>query len=327
MKVKISFATFLVCSMLYAQTNTPAPKPTPKVVTPAKPADKPAVKTAEPATPKQDEKVATPINPTPNKVVLTIGDQKITAAEFENFIQVLPEQYRAQKRVVAEQMIRVKLLANEARKRGLDKDKAVQARIEFQTENMLAGALFADLQGAAKTDDAAVKKYYDEHKKEYEAVAARHILIRFKGSPVPVRNDKDLTEEQALAKVQEIRKRIAGGEDFAKVAKEESDDTGSGANGGDLGGPFKRGSMVPAFEEVAFTLPVGQVSEPVKTQFGYHLIKVEKKESKTLDEARPDIEKNMKPEVAKQVVEDLRKKSTVQMDDSYFGPEEKLKTP
>jgi hypothetical protein len=71
---------------------------------------------------------------------------------------------------------------------------------------MLAGALFADIQSSAKTDDAAVKKFYDEHKQEYEAVAARHILIRFKGSPVPMRpNAKDLTEEEALAKVQELR--------------------------------------------------------------------------------------------------------------------------
>ncbi|HUS07013.1 MAG TPA: peptidylprolyl isomerase [Bryobacteraceae bacterium] len=331
MKVNLYFAVVCASASLFAQTPSPVKPAAPKAAAPARPAgsaSRPAPKPADSAQPKPAVKVTMPVNPSAEKVVLTIGDEKVTAAEFENFMQILPEQYRVQKRQVAEQMVRVKLLADEARKRGLDKDKMVQARIKFQIDNMLAGALFADIQGGAKTDDAAVKKYYDEHQKEYESVAARHILVKFKGSPVPQREGKkELTEEEALVKAQELRKRIAAGEDFAKLAKEESDDTGSGANGGELGGLFKRGSMVPAFEQAAFSLPVGQVSEPIKTQFGYHLIKVEKKESKNFEEARPDIEKSLKPDVAKQVVEDIRKQAKVVMDDAYFGAEEKPKTP
>ncbi len=109
------------------------------------------------------------------------------------------------------------------------------------------------------------------------------------------------------------------GEDFATIAKAESDDTGSGKNGGDLG-TFTHGHMVKAFEDAAFSLPIGQVSEPVKTQFGYHLILVQKRDAKTFDEVRPEIEKKLRPEKAKQAIEALRKQASVTIDESFFGP-------
>jgi len=93
------------------------------------------------------------------------------------------------------------------------------------------------------------------------------------------------SDAETLALAQELRKRILAGEDFATLAKQYSDDTGSGSNGGDLGW-FVKGAMVAAFEDVAFALPVGQVSEPVKTDFGYHLIEViEKDTQRPKDEA------------------------------------------
>jgi len=83
-----------------------------------------------------------------------------------------------------------------------------------------------------------------------------------------------------------LRKKIQAGADFAELARQESDDAGSGANGGDLGS-FRRGQMVPTFEQAAFAMQPGDLSEPVKTPFGYHVIKVEAKESKSFDEVRP----------------------------------------
>src|SRR4029079_13799707 len=103
---------------------------------------------------------------------------------------------------------------------------------------------------------------------------------------------------------------LSAGEDFATLAKAESDDTGSGNMGGDLNF-FGHGQMVPQFEQAAFAAPVGQVTEPVKTQFGYHLILVEKHEVKTFDEVRPEIEKKIRPELAKKAVDDLRKQTPV----------------
>jgi parvulin-like peptidyl-prolyl isomerase len=94
------------------------------------------------------------------------------------------------------------------------------------------------------------------------------------------------TDAEALALANELRERILAGEDFAALAQAYSDDTGSAANGGDLGW-FGRGRMVAPFEEAAFSLPVGEVSEPIKTDFGYHLIEVTEKDAeRPKDEAQ-----------------------------------------
>jgi peptidyl-prolyl cis-trans isomerase C len=261
----------------------------------------------------------------PNKVVLTIGTQKITAGEYDEFVNSLPSQYQtyargAGKRAFGEQIIQLTLLANEAEKQKLDQDPKVQKEILFQRENLLAGLMFTALQKNAKVDDAAIQKYYDDHKSDYETVTARHILIRVKGAPMQAPAGKpELSDEEALAKAQEARKRVVDGEDFAKVAKEMSDDTGSAAMGGNLG-QFKKGMMVPPFEAAAFAAKVGDVSEPVKTPFGYHIIQVQAHDTKSLADSKSDIEAKLRPDLARQEVEAMRKGMTVEMDDSFFGP-------
>jgi parvulin-like peptidyl-prolyl isomerase len=171
----------------------------------------------------------------------------------------------------------------------------------------------------AKIEDADIHRYYDAHKSEYEQVKARHILIRFKGSAVPLKSgQQDLSEEEALAKAREIRQKLNGGGDFAAIATAESDDAASAVQGGELGF-FKHGQMVPPFEQAAFTQPVGKVSDPVKSQFGYHLILVEQRETKTFDEMRSQIEKQLRPEAAQRAVEELKKQNPVTLDPVYFG--------
>ena len=166
--------------------------------------------------------------------------------------------------------------------------------------------------------EAELRKYYEEHKAEFEQVHARHILIRFQGSQLPIKpGQKDLTDAEALAKVQALKQRIQGGEDFGKVATQESDDTGSAANGGDLGA-FRHGQMVPSFEQAAFALKPGELSEPVKTQYGYHLIKVENKDNKSFEEVRPDLEKQLAPALAQKAVDELVKKTPTVLEPEYF---------
>jgi peptidyl-prolyl cis-trans isomerase C len=281
-----------------------------------------------PAMPRAPQPVPAPAPtppPEPDKVILTIGDQRYTEAQFEDLINALPQQYQqaargAGKRNFAEQIVQVIVLSQEAEKRKLDQEPKAKVSLAFQRENFLAQLMFQNLQDSVKVDDAAVEKYYNEHKNDYEVLKARHILIRVKGAPMQaVAGKPELTDEEALAKAQAIRKRLVAGEDFAKIAKAESDDAGSGAQGGDLG-EFKKGMMVPPFETAAFAARVNEITEPVKTPFGYHLIQVQSHVTKSLAEVRPDIEKKLRPELARAEVDSLRKGATVQMDDGFFGP-------
>ena len=261
----------------------------------------------------------------PNKVILSIGDQKYTVAQYEAWLDSLPDQYKqyargAGKRQFAENLIQMKLLSQEAERRKLDKDPKVLQQIEFQKENLLAGAVFQNIQETTKPDDAALLAYFNEHKAEYEKVKARHILIRVKGAPMPPNGDKpELTEEEGKAKSDAIVKRLAAGEDFAAIAKAESDDSGSGAQGGDLG-EFGKGMMVPPFEQAAFSQKVGEVGSPVRSPFGFHIIQVQAHAIKTMADAKPEIEAKLRPELAKKTVEAMRDKAKVTIDDSFFGP-------
>jgi len=260
----------------------------------------------------------------PDRVVVAVGDVTVTAAQFDQIIDALPEQYRSVARgsgrkQFADNIVRIVVLAQEGKRRKLDESSAYRTQSMFQDANILANMTYEEIGKNIKLDEADVRKYYEAHKAEFEQVRARHILIRAQGSPTAVRpGQKDLTEAEALAKAQDLRKRIEAGEDFAQLAQQESDDTGSGAKGGDLGF-FRHGQMVPSFEQAAFALQPGELSEPVKTPFGYHLIKVEARESKSFEEVRPELERRMRPEQAQKTVEELQKKTSVVLDPDFFG--------
>jgi len=250
----------------------------------------------------------------------------MTAADYEKMVEALPANYRSYvrgagtKRQFVETVVQMKLLSQEAQKLSLDKQPKVEEQIAFQRQSLLAQAMFENLQQGVKVDDALVQNYYDTHKNEYESLRAKHILVRVKGAPMPGAEGKpELTDEQGLAKAQDIRKRLVAGEDFAAVAKAASDDTGSAQKGGDLG-EFHRGMMVPPFEQAAFSLKPGEISEPVKSPFGYHIIVVQEHKMKPLAEVKPDIEKALRPQEARKEVEAMRTKASVQIDDGFFGP-------
>ncbi len=158
---------------------------------------------------------------------------------------------------------------------GVQYDLAVQQNGEEAIRDMVKLDLLR--QKAAMEDmkvtDEELKKYYNEYKPK---VKASHILV----------------DDEKTAK--DIKAKLEKGEDFAKLAKEYSKDTGSAQNGGDLGW-FGPGKMVEEFEKAAYALKVGEISDPVKTQFGYHIIKVtDKEEKKSFDEMKEEIEFEVK---------------------------------
>jgi hypothetical protein len=257
----------------------------------------------------------------PSKVVLTIGTEKITAGQFRELWAALmlsvPEASRAQvsgpgrKRII-DNFIKVKVMEQEAKRRGLDRTASYEAQMAVHRSQTLAGALYESLSTSVPLTNEVLRRYYDQHKNEFNTARAFHILIRFKGSPAPIRpGHKDITEQEALAKANEIRKKLLAGADFAQLARTESDDAGSGVSyGGDLG-TIQRGRMSPAFDEAIFTRPLGQVGPPVKTEFGYHVVKCTQREFKTFEQAKADIDKKLRPEEGQKVIDALRQKASV----------------
>jgi peptidyl-prolyl cis-trans isomerase C len=310
------YLTPMAC--LLAQTPPPSQPATPPAQGQAAPGA-PHAATLPPAAP-------APQVP-PDKVVLTVGEEKITAEQFDHYLDIVPEQYRSQfrtpagRRRFAENVTQAIIMAQEAHRRNLDQSPLFKDEMALQTDSVLSQLLTREMMSTTKVDEAAERAYFDQHKEEYVLIKASHILIRFKGSTLPAKpGQKELTEEEALAKAQEIRKKIVDGGDFAAIAKAESDDVVSGPKGGDLGPPFGHGRMQPPFEAAAFKLSVGEVSEPVKTQLGYHIIKVEQKTEKTFVEVKPQLDRSMPAEIVRKTIDNLKTSTPVVMDTDYFGP-------
>jgi peptidyl-prolyl cis-trans isomerase C len=159
------------------------------------------------------------------------------------------------------------LAAKAAEDKKIPDQKTFKSRLAFIRNKLLMETLLQDVGKVAQTPDA-MKKVYDDAIKQMapeQEVHARHILVP--------------SEDEAKAVLAELKK----GTDFGELAKQKSKDPGAAAEGGDLG-YFGKEQMVPEFAEAAFKMEKGQVSEPVKTQFGWHIIKVEDKRNKPVPE-------------------------------------------
>ena len=199
----------------------------------------------------------------------------------------------------------VVVLSQAAEQQKLGDRPDVKRRLAFDHNRLLMEALLQDA-GRAALSDEAEHKVYDEAIKQVaneEEVRARHILVP--------------TEDEAKAILVELK----NGADFATLAKEKSKDPGA-AEGGDLG-YFTKEQMVPEFAAVAFKLDKGQVSDPVKTQFGWHIIKVEDKRIKptpTFDQVKAQIENYVAHRAQAQLVDNLRKTATIERLDKPAAP-------
>lgn len=160
-----------------------------------------------------------------------------------------------------------------------------------------------DFMADVKVTEQEARKYYDDNQKEFKRepkVRARHILL------MVAQNAAEPEWEKARGQAEEVLKKIKGGADFARLAKEFSQDPGSKEGGGDLGF-FSRGQMVRPFEEAAFSLKPGQVSDPVRSPFGYHIIKAEERQEEghePFDSAKAKILEKLKKSRAREIAEE-----------------------
>ncbi len=243
-----------------------------------------------------------PVEASKDFVVATVNGNAIMESDISGFYNTLPPQYKqvpyAQIRgQLVERMVEQTLVADAARKQGLHKDPDVKQRVKAIQRSLLNEAYLSRIMKAELTEE----KVRDAYQKSIalqpkrEEVRARHILVK--------------TKAEADAIIAQLKK----GADFAKLAQEKS--TGpSGKNGGDLGF-FADGQMVPPFSKAAFALEKGQITDtPVKTQFGYHVIKVEDRRvagKANYEQASAKIRASLQDKVFEKVMNDLRAKAKI----------------
>jgi peptidyl-prolyl cis-trans isomerase C len=283
--------------------------------------DKPAAKPASPAPAPAKASAAADSDP----IIVSAGPTTIRKSEFEEAIKSLPAEYQQMaqgpgKKQFADDYLRMKMLAAQGIKTGVDKEPDVQNQLNLMRENLIANAELKSIEGSVKLSDDDLHKMYDDHKADYEQVKARHILISYKGSRAPQKaGAAEMNEEQAKAKAEDLRKQIIGGADFAELAKKESDDTGSATNGGDLGA-FGHGQMVPEFEEAAFKAKPGEVTEVVKTAFGFHIIKVDGHESTPFEQVKAQIERTARQKKVQDILDAMKDGAKPTYNEAYFAP-------
>lgn len=252
------------------------------------------------------------------------------------------------KTLVLDQMINTELLAQNAEKEGIKvTDKEIQSSYndlktyvnsdeqikksaedlgisdDFLKEQAKLSLLIQKSQekfySEEKVSDSEMKKYYDEHIDEYkkDEVEASHILIKTtddQNKPLP-----EAEQKKAKEKAEKVLKEVKAGGDFAELAKKYSQDPGSAANGGALGA-FGKGMMVKEFEDAAFGMEPGQVSNLVKTDFGYHIIKVTDriKETTSFDEAKEGIKEEILKNKYGEKIAELQKKAKIEKFDKVI---------
>jgi peptidyl-prolyl cis-trans isomerase C len=250
------------------------------------------------------------------KTLAEVNGTVITTQDFKNEVDKLPPYLKPMvqsaegKKELLDSMVVREIILEQAKKDGVDKSKEVADRLEDLRKRLIVETyLKKKVEQEAQISDAELKKFYDENKEKFksgEQVKASHILVK--------------TEKEA----QDILAQLKNGASFEDLAKKHSADS-SAAKGGDLGW-FSRGAMVPEFDKAVFNLKEGETSGIVKTQFGYHIIKLTGKRPagiRSFDEVKEQIKTTLLPnkqqEIFQKMKDDLKKSAKVSIKEDVLN--------
>ena len=245
-----------------------------------------------------------------NKVLAKVNGRKITENDLEKILSSMPQEQAMQmqgeegKKRLLNELIAGEMFYLDAVEKELDKEEEFQNILKETKENLLQRYAVQKVMDDVDVKDEEAKEVYEQNKDKYisdEKVSAKHILV----------DDEE--------KCKEIKEEIDNGLDFSDAAAKYSS-CPSSKKGGRLG-EFGKGQMVPEFEEVAFKMEEGEISDPVKSQFGYHIIQLDKKvpaEQKSFNEVKDQVKQQLVQQKQFQVYNDnvqkLRGKYNVEMD-------------
>jgi len=251
------------------------------------------------------------------KVLVTIDKEKITMEEFNKELDKIPMNMKmavateSGKKSYLDRLIMKKLLLIEANKDKIENEKEFQTRlIDIKEQLLIESLLKKKISSDSQLNDEELKKYYDTNKDKFkkgEEINTRHILLK--------------TAEEA----KQIKEKLQNGEDFVELAKKYSIDPNAKTTGGEIGF-HPKGAIFPEYEEAAFKLTkIGQVSGIVKTQYGYHIIRLEGTKPPafvSFDEVKDFIKQQMVQEKQKELVEkyigDLKKNAKITIDENLL---------
>jgi peptidyl-prolyl cis-trans isomerase C len=251
-----------------------------------------------------------------SEVVATYAGKKLTSAHVLEEIERLPGPSRTylsqpdRKRQFVENLILNDLLFTEAEKQGYANDPDIERQVQDMRKRLVVQRLMRDYQKPPEITDEQAKQYYDDNPNLYSTtqIRASHILVRDEDTAKAIRGELEKDPSK-----------------FAEIAKAQSIDKTSGAKGGDLG-KFGQGRMVPDFERVAFSLKVGEISQPVKTQYGWHIITVTERDEgqrRPFEQVKEQIKATLRNKALQDNVqgrfEALKKAANVQIDDAELA--------
>lgn len=251
-----------------------------------------------------------------SRVLAKVDDQVITVKEFNDKIDRLPSQYKdiisSQKRKFLDDIIMEELLYKKAINDKIDKERETQDVIKEAAKKIIIARLIEkEVEKKVSVTDDEARRYYDEHSEEFllpERWRASHILV------------------DTLTEANDIETKLKSGASFEELAKEYSKDP-TAKIGGDIG-YFSKGQLVADFEKECFVLKVGEISQPVKTQFGYHIIKLTDKKDPSVQDfegvkelIKRELARNKKKDILAGIMADLKKKAKISINEKVADQE------
>ncbi|MBI2212074.1 MAG: peptidylprolyl isomerase [Acidobacteria bacterium] len=260
--------------------------------------------------------------PAGDVVIARVNGEAIYKSDYEVALASLPAQAKAiaakpsGRRLILDEIVKLKLLKQQAEAMGVDKDPEILSQVAAMRDNILAASALEKIVSESPTD---LQAFYEKYKNQFRATNVRQILIGYEGSIIPQKPGAEkMSEAQAAVKAAAIVARLRKGEDFATVAKAESDDVKSNEHGGDLG-TLRPGQLGPNLEGPIDKLQVNEVSDPVTSPYGVHIFQVTAREVTPFEQVKPALEQQGMNLRAQVVVNAVREGAKIEVEESFFS--------
>jgi peptidyl-prolyl cis-trans isomerase C len=255
-----------------------------------------------------------------DRVVLTVDGTQVRESEFAAMLQSLPEQMQTAlanpggRDILAEELIKRKVLERYARDKGLARQPQVAAALAVTQGEILATAALRDK--LASLDPLTPREIYDQNRDQFETLVLSQVVVPYEGSVI-AQGQPAPQQAEAMALAAAIAERVRGGENFAAVARAESADAQTAEQGGRIG-EVGRGALDDDAERQLFSLPVGGISEPIRTPFGIHVFRVDEKKMRTFEELEEALTRSGRQLQLEKEIDALVKNAKVDYNPEFF---------